>query len=313
MSRQENLNSLYPAPRYVGTALFGSCYWQCVANLLDWQGVPDAASSMGLTWGFSWRGGRALEGSGRWGKAVETVHRAGLEERRFDTYSNAAEYERVSLSSGIPLATAVDSFYLPSPFTGKEHITHCVIVVDMDDHGVRIVDPMNLPVPTPYVMTDWVRMRRADHAQGFRVFSTHSKRVRRAGDSALVRALLNDMQTYHLQDTAALADYLEALRAGGVTDIPDVSEVAAERLYLSFLLKRVVSSFPHLASLAESVASLERRWYMAHALARESRGGSPVPRGRHIRLISDLGARDIEQREHAITLLSALHNIEESV
>ncbi|MZF89099.1 BtrH N-terminal domain-containing protein [Streptomyces sp. SID5643] len=300
-----------PAPRYTGEAPFGSCYQQSVANLLAWRGLADAADSIGIGWGFSWESGEFLEGSGRWLSAIRTVYATDLEDLRFGTADDALEFERESIATGHPLAAAVDSYFIPSPFQKHHHITHCVLVTGADAAGVQVVDPMNNPTPTWYGTEDWIEMRSAPCAQRARTFRVRSGPDGRPGPLRLAHALADDLRGGQDSDPATLAAYLTACEEGAVAGTPDVSGVAAERLYLARFLKALAAHLPALHPVAEAVSALERRWYLAHTLAIEPGG---FPRERHLRLIRDLGERELEQRQRAIALLEALpHDIEENV
>ncbi|WP_405725223.1 BtrH N-terminal domain-containing protein [Streptomyces sp. NBC_01537] len=292
-----------PHPRYTGETPFGSCYQQSVANLLEWQGLGDAADAIGMSWGFSWTSGDFLEGSGRWLESVRTVHGTDLEDLRFPLAGAALEFERESVASGHPVAAAVDSYFLPSPFENQRHITHCVLVIGADSTGVQVVDPMNNVSPAFYGFDDWVRMRSASCAQESRTFLVRSKPDRVPGPLRLARALADDLRAGKERDEAALSAYLTACDEGIVTGTPDVSGVAAERLYLALFLKALAQRLPGLRPAVEAVSSLERRWYLAHTLAIEPGG---VSRARHIRLIRDLGQRELEQRRRTLALLEAL-------
>ncbi|MFE3498553.1 hypothetical protein ACFXPX_03350 [Kitasatospora sp. NPDC059146] len=288
------------APRFTGLALYGSCYQQCVANLLDWQGVPAAEEAVGMSWGFSRPGGAALDGSGRWLAAAGAGYGLDVADLRFADPEQAGAYERESLAAGVPVAAAVDAFHLPSPFEGKQHITHCVIAVAADADGVVVVDPMNNPEPVRYRPVDWARLRSGPSAQDSRLLLVRSGPTRRPGPVALARQLGEQLRAHDEQDAAALADHL----AADATGAPDVSGVAAERMYLARFLAALARPLPELRPVAEGLAALERRWYLAHTIALESGG---VPPQRQLRLVRDLGERDQEQRRAAAELLSAIH------
>ncbi len=303
----------FPRPRYTGLALYGSCYQQCVINLLEWQGLPDAEAKVGLSWGYSWPAASAdpaLEGSGRWLATVGAVFGVELSDRRFDSVDEAIEYERALLAEGCPVASTVDAYLLPSPFQGVRHITHCVLPVAMAAAWVSIVDPMNNPEPTSYPLTDWRAMRAADCAQDARVFAVRSAPTRPDGEK-LLHALAEEFAGTIEQDEAVLDGYLTAWDTGLLTGIPDVSGVAAERRYLAKTLTALAQRWPALESTARAADGLEARWYLAHTLAVEAQQATAGPDDqavseRHVRLIRDLGRRDLDQRQAAAAVLSEL-------
>lgn len=292
-----------PVPRYTGTAPYGSCYQQCVAGLLDWKGIPDAAEALGLTWGYSWSGGECLDGSGRWLAGAAAVHGVRVADRRFPDVEAALACERESISAGHPVAAAVDAYHLPSEYHHTRHITHCVLVVGADADGVTVVDPMNRPAPVRYRSADWVRMRAAPHAQDSRTFLVRSGPERTPGPAALARALGADLRDHAERDERTFAAYLDACADGTVAGAPDISGVAAERLYLGRMLGALSAKLPELVPVAQAVTGLERRWYLAHTLAIEPGG---VSRDRHLRLIRGLGEREREQRHTTADIIAAL-------
>jgi hypothetical protein len=294
---------------YSGEAPFGSCHLQCVANMLAWQGVSSAEACLCPTWGFSWPGGMVLEGSGRWTNAIRSVYGIELEERYFDSFSEARAAEEESVKQGYPVASIVDAWHVPSPFKGIEHIAHCVIVVASAAGHIWIVDPMNCPKPVRYTLADWENMRSAACTSGHRTFLVTSDPRRRADSADLVRWLRSDIQVNHAGDCRQLDAFL-AFCHDNHPGPPDVSEVAAERLYLARLLKRAARSIPGLAGLADELLSLARRWYLSHSLARES-ADNPRQLARQIRLLNGLASRDRIAAEQARALLEGASGLEE--
>jgi hypothetical protein len=289
-------------------APFGSCHLQCVANLLAWQDVDSAASGLCPTWGFSWPGGMVLKGSGRWVAAARAAYRIDLEERCYRSFPAARAAEQDAVGRGYPVAATVDAWYVPSPYEGNEHIAHCVLLVGNAPDQVWVVDPMNRPYPVRYPTAEWERMRSAACTGGCRTFLVTSGPRRTPGSTDLIGRLRDDIRAHRARDRRQLEAFL-AFRASG-DDVPhDVSEVAAERLYLAKLVKRAARDMPGLARLADDLMSLARRWYLAHSLARESAGASE-PRGRQLRLLCALADRERAAVERAAALLDALPGLE---
>ncbi len=261
------------ALEYVGTAPYGSCYSQCVANLAAWSGLPDAASVMHLTWGFSWLGGDELDGSNRWQAAARLAHGLDIVDESFGTASEARAAER-----NVPVAAAVDAYYLPSPYLNVEHIGHCVILIASDADHVTVLDPMYQPRPARHSRDQWDRMRSAAGYRTFRIASGPSRAARRG---VLIDTVRADLRAHWQSDLAVAEKYL-AVRQELLPALPDVAGVAAERLYLSKL-------FRHLGlELSEEMLAIMRRWYLAHAMFREA----GLARDRDLRLLRELAERE---------------------
>jgi len=289
-----------PIP-YSGTAPFGACHLQCVANLLAWQNITDAETVLCPTWGFSWSGRMVLKGSGRWVKIIRESYQIDLEEKFYRDFSTAHAAMEESIDQGYPVAATVDAWHLPSPFTGVEHIAHCVLVVASEADHVWIIDPMNRPWPVRYAIPDWERIRSAACTDRFRTFLVTSRPRRMPGTRCLIHRLREDIRASQAADRQCLQGFLAHCEDGG-DGPPDVSLVAAERLYLSKLLRRSAQDMPGLTRVADDVLSLARRWYFAHSIGRE-RAGDSGPSGRAVRLLRELADRELATIERATELL----------
>ncbi|MFC9732632.1 BtrH N-terminal domain-containing protein [Streptomyces roseolus] len=297
-------------PALTGTAPFGSCYQQAAANLASWKGLGHAAETLCTTWGFSWDGGPVLDGSGRWSAAAAAVHRMDLADRTYDSWDAAEDAERASLDAGHPVAAAVDAFHLPSPYEGREHIAHCVLLLAHDGDRVWISDPMNRPEATAYPAEAWRRMRSAEAAGSHRTLLLTSGPRHRPTAPELATAVREDARTHRSADRAAFEGYLAAREAEAAegAEVLDVSGVAAERLYLGQLFRHLAGGAPSVeeaVAVAEGFTSLSRRWYLLHTLSRES-GGSATGRTRLLRMLADLGDREARLTAAVDALASAL-------
>jgi hypothetical protein len=288
--------------KYAGNAPFGSCHLQCVANLLAWQRVADAAAGMCPTWGFSWSGGLALQGSNRWLAAVRSLYQIDIAQRHFRHFAEACAAERDSIARGYPTAATVDAWYLPSPYQHTEHIAHCVLVVRSDVKNVWIVDPMNRPEPASYGIRQWQEMRSADCADGMRTFFLTSGPRRKPEGTELIGFLRDDIRAHQLQDRQQCDAFLAFCERTGDGPL-DVSEVAAERTYLGRLARRAARDAPSLDRVADGFVSLARRWYLAHSIGREAGNGIAA---RQARLAAELADRELEAREQFGAALDAV-------
>lgn len=277
-------------PIHTGTAPFGSCYHQCVANLAAFKGLEHPSETLCVTWGFSWSGGHVLDGSGRWVTAAARLHRMDLTEAVFPGRAEAEAAERASLAAGHPVAAAVDAFDLPSPFQGEEHIAHCVLLLAHDGNQVWISDPMNRPEATAYPVARWDAMRSAPVTAGHRTFLLTSSPRHRPTPGELATAVSEDARAHRAADQAALRSYLAA-REAEPAGLFDVAGVAAERLHLSRLFTHLAAGHPAAAEAAEGFVSLARRWYLLHTLSREAGPDGPG-RTRLLRMLDGLADRE---------------------
>jgi hypothetical protein len=290
--------------KYAGNAPFGSCYLQCVANLLAWQQVTDAAAAMCPTWGFCWPGGHALRGSNRWLAAVRSLYQIDIAQLHFRHFAEACAAERDSIARGYPAAATVDAWYLPSPYEHREHIAHCVLVVRSDGKNVWILDPMNKPEPASYGIRKWQEMRSADCADGMQTFFLTSGPRREPGGTELIRFLRHDIRAHQLADRQQCDAFLAFCERAGGSPL-DVSEVAAERMYLGKLVRRAARDAPGLARVADGFVSLARRWYLAHSIGREAGGDNGIA-ARQARLVRELADREREAREQYGAVIDAV-------
>jgi hypothetical protein len=239
----------------------------------------------------------ALRGSGRWLHGLRAAYSIDVAERHFRAFEQAHSAERESVLAGSPVAASVDAWFIPSPYERREHIAHCVIVTEISAREVWAADPMNHPEPTAYSIQEWAEMRAAPATGGLRTFFVASAPRVRPSVSALLGQLRDDISAHQDADESALAAYLDfcGRQDGGVID---VSEVAAERLYLAKFLKHASGKVPALVPAADRLLALARRWYLAHSVARESAGTRPGhgSRAREVRLLRELADREAQDR-----------------
>lgn len=287
-----------------GTTPFGSCFHQAIANVLEAQGLSEAPERIGLSWGFGWDGESAKLRSGdRWLAETSALHGLALERRRPLSWSAASAAEAAVLRRGVPVVVGVDSFEIESPYRGREHLVHALVVLERDGAGATVVDAMNRPEPFRLDATRYERARRASCVDRHVMYVSWDGPASPASDRAALASVGAGLErTRH--DLGALDAYVAALPA--FERSADVADVAAERLQLARLLGRAARSLPGLVASARAVASLSRRWYLAHTLVREARHHAPLRRGRLVSVLTDLRGR--EERELGL-LSEALEQI----
>lgn len=286
----------YPALKYTGEAPYGSCYQQCLANLLAWRGLPGAESVLTLSWGAqAYPDTGRLAGSPRFLQAANRTHDVGLTAHRFADFVAAFDAESAALGDG-PVAAAVDAFYLRSPYEGIEHLAHCVLLVSANPNGVVIIDPMNQPIPVAYSVDQWRDMRSGSAAENFLLFTARSRTPAKATAADVLSAWAADVRE-NAADLDEIALYAKVIAESGL--LADVSGLAAERMYLTKLARYLTATYPELEPIAAGFASLTRRWYLVHTLARES-GRTDA---RVVRMVRDLIDREKQQLDLTLTTL----------
>lgn len=200
--------ALTALPIRAESAPYGSCHLQAVSNLLAFSGVPHAPERIGLSFGASRTADAVLTGGDRWIHLARETFRVNLAERHAEDMTAASAGETEALADGAPVAAVVDSFHLPSPYTGRQHLPHCVLLVGRDDTAVTVVDPMNRPTPTVYETTAWNTMRSAACVDRFRMFTCAGRARRRPSAGELLRAVQTDIAVHHADDARELAGFL---------------------------------------------------------------------------------------------------------
>lgn len=287
---------------YTGMAPYASCHYQCLANVLEAQGMPDAEARLCMTWGFAWEGGERLHGSGRWMATANRVHGVDLAEQRFPAPEAAFATEAELFARGEAFVVGVDTYAIPSAHTGTAHVPHSVIVLGTHRKGVVILDPMNLPEkPSWYACNDYRAMRAHPCVEGTVVFTSGAAPSRDPDDAALLATLLADIDEHWAADLAAFDAYVRASdRRAGI----DVCRTGAERLYLSLLLRYLARNRPALAPVAQGTYQLARRWYLIHTMAQQ--GGDRV-RSRCETMVAGMRRRECALRDQLIAI--ATHRV----
>lgn len=270
-----------------GDTPFATCFLQALANVLHGRGVPDPLRALGPALGFGRRGDVQLTGSERLvantaaqtGLALSTHHHA--------DWSQALRFEREILTGGGDLIVGLDSFDIPSPYEGAEHLTHAVAVLEHHDEYVLVSDATNHPRPRRMDPAAYAESRMSTAGAGVSIIC--AGRVAGPIDEAGIVMLLTTELAAHRRELSSAAAFAEDVAAGD--GIADVADVAAERLALGQLVGGLDRSWA--ADVAKALAGLSRRWYLAHTMAREVALGNVAPRPvRLARLLTELHGRE---------------------
>jgi hypothetical protein len=284
LHRRGYADRLRGLPVRAESAPYGSCHLQAVSNLLAFSGVAHAPERIGLAFGLTRVGDGVLTGGDRWITLVRNAFGVDLTERHARDAAAAARKEKDALAAGAPVAAMVDSFHLPSPYTGREHLAHCVLLVARDDTTVTVIDPMNQPEQTRHPVGAWVTLRSAACVDRYRMFTCPGSARRRPSTGELLRILRTDITEHRSDDAGELADFIAwAHRTTPLTF--DVAGVAAERTYLAALLGQLASRHPHLRDAADAASSLGRRWYLLHSLGLAQPDATGTQRDRLLALL----------------------------
>jgi len=272
-------------------APYGSCHLQAVTNLLAFSGVPHAPDRIGLSFGARRTADAVLTGGDRWIRLAGEAFGVNLHEGHAEDAAAATAMEAEALGAGAAVAAVVDSFHLPSPFTGRVHLAHCVLLVGSDDDAVTVIDPMNRPAPTRYPAAAWTDMRSAACVDRFRMFTCPGRARRRPSAGELLRTIQTDIALHRDSDARELAGFVAWAERIAVLTF-DVAGVAAERTYLAALLGDLAAQHTSLRAIAESVASLARRWYLLHTLGLAQPDATGPQRDRLVSLLRSTADAD---------------------
>jgi hypothetical protein len=274
---------------HAGFQPIASCHFQSMANILEQQGLRDAARRICPSWGFSWPNGDATLWRGdRWMAVLNDLHGLALAREDFASRAEAARFERDLHERGLPFVGEVDAFELPSDYEGREHVVHTVVVVRRDADGVVIVDSMNRPDEAVYDDARYERMRTGPCVEDHRLYwSAHGPR-REPSLLDVADALRRDLDEHWEEGLDTVGAYLAWLECTGT--MPDIARVGGERLYLASVFELLGELDARLGGFATGFTALSRRWYLAHSLAVQAgEAGDPA---RLRRLIAGLRDRE---------------------
>lgn len=292
---------------YWGETPFATCFMQVVAGVARERGVPDAVSRLGPSWGFRQPTADRLHGGDRWLEAMASI--TGLSLSQFGGLSAAETFRREdeALERGAALVVAVDSYDIPSPYTGTEHLIHALLVIGKNDRHVVVSDMMNHPEPRPMNLADYQRSRMSAEARGLTMVCEKGAATS-LGEQAIVTSFAGELRR-HRAELAVLDGFAESV-ANGDGRI-DVSEAAAERLALSQLFSGLSGEHRWASSGAAEMLDLARRWYLLHIMAREAaRNDTPLRPSRLSRMLRDLHEREAELNGRLADQLTCSTDIE---
>lgn len=278
---------------YAGTTPFGTCFQQALANVLAAQGLAGAADLLGVSFGFGYRPelGR-LGGGQRWLAGVARLSGLELARHRYPSLAAALSAERAALRSGAWVVAGVDSFHIESPYRGRQHIAHALIVVAHGSDHVVVRDPMNAADPVSLPLATYGLARGGPEPAGFDTILARGTVDGPYPAAAAVAALRADLAAHGHGDTDALDAFIASVAAGEAQ--LDVADAAAERRYAHRTLALAVRENPALAGIADGLENLARRWYLVHTLSLEADG---VPVRRALAFLADLRDRESRVRE----------------
>lgn len=282
-------------PVYTGFQPIASCHFQCTANLLEAQGLPDAARKVCPSWGFSWpQRGPALWRGNRWIDVLNRLHGLSIERVDFGSWCEAQDFEADLLERDLPFVAEVDAYELPSEYERREHVSHTIIVLRRDGKRVVVLDAMNRPREAAYTVDRYERMRTNACVDAYHLYYSPGPPARVATPVEIAAAFADDLDHHWAAGLAVVDDYLDWLEATGAA--PDIARVGGERLYLGELFSLLGELDPRLAELSTAFGSLASRWFLAHSLAVQA-DGSGASHARLHRLIRELRDREAELAE----------------
>ncbi|WP_369366454.1 phosphopantetheine-binding protein [Streptomyces sp. CG4] len=319
------LEQLRTGLSYTGTAQFGSCVQQATCNVLTAQGLAEASDRIGVSWGFGYGpDADRLRCGERWLAGVARLSGLNIQRQRFNSATAAFTAEQTVLESGAPVVVAVDSFDIASPYLGRTHLMHALIVVEWGSESVTVLDPMNEPRPSFLSLDTYRRTRASAVARNFELIAFEGT-VKHAYSAVEALAELHtDALTHREAGLADLDAFIRAVESGQA--VPDVADVAAERTYAQKVIAAAARELPGLEPLTANADALARRWYFAHTVGMEAGGQAPQRmakilrdlREREIRLLDELastveaaglapaGSSAVQAPPHLISLISSI-------
>jgi hypothetical protein len=281
---------------YTAVPPIASCQWQWVANVFSHRGRPGLWRQLGLSWGYSWRGGSVLFGSLRWPALVAEATGAVVEIETFSTLEAALGQEQEHYARGFDVIVEVDEFFLPGYPVAGQHVLHAVLVVGRSADAVSIVDTNSSSAVLTYDLEAYAEMR-AHPCEGrierFKLYVVKSAPERTPPPTKLLRLVRRDLATSYDVGCQALDRYLTYMASND--DPVDVCRVAGERYQATRLFEYLSEAgVPGTARLPDLFEELTEQWYLVHLLASSERSRDPRRRRRTLAILGDLALKDAE-------------------
>jgi hypothetical protein len=289
---------------HIGFQPLAACHWQCVANILEAQGLARADRKVCPSWGFSWDGRTAVLRRGdRWIETLNVTHGLDLRRADFETWGEAEAAELSIAERGLAFVAEIDAFEVRSEYAGRTHVAHTVVVLDRRPDTVTILDTMNHAKPVVIPGEHYRRMRTHPCVEGHHLYVSWQRPRWEATPKDIAANFARSLRRHWAGDLAQLDAYRAWLDEND--EMADVARVGGERLYLAGLFAFLGEDDEAFEDVVPSFLSLSRRWYLAHSIAISA---VPVPSGRSRRarvrrLLTDLRAREAELHERIWPLL----------
>ncbi|MEV0135520.1 hypothetical protein AB0H83_44605 [Dactylosporangium sp. NPDC050688] len=279
-------------PRYTGFAPIASCHWQGLANILACHPVAEPLRWLGASWGARWHGDGILYGGGRWARQLHTITGIDVVQHTAPDGPAAAALELDLTRRGTPFVAEVDAFHLPSPYQGREHVVHTVIVTDRGAEHATIVDSTNNPRPVRLTIDAYQQMRSSPcegRTEPFKLYAPSGARTARQPTAAVVLdAVVTDLTTHAAADLAAIRAFTDAHETGSTP--VNVCRPAAERFQAALLFDWLAEhDQPGAAGTARTLRELSDAWYLVHMLTTHPASTTARHRRRVTRLLHDAG------------------------
>jgi len=287
---------------YSGVPPIATCHWQWVGNILAARGFDRFWEKLGLSWGFRWRGGSPLFGSGRWPEVLREVTGITVEIRTFDELDDALEAEWEYFDRGAGVVVEVDEYFLPDYLVPDQHVVHAVLVIDRSADAVHIVDSQIGTQIREFSAADYSAMRSSPcegRVESHKLYAVVSGPTRNFAPSDLLDGVRSSLRTSYRASLDVLGEYLRFARETNAQ--VDVCRAAGERFQAARLFEYLASEGVVEAHLwAEQFTALSDRWYLIHMLSTHERANEGKNRRRILQMLEQLAADDSEATEAVI-------------
>jgi len=275
---------------HTGFVPIAACHWQSIANVLAAHGFAEPLRRLGLSWGIRWEWDGILFGGGRWRSLLAQLFGVTVRHLAPAEPADARSLELACLARGRPFVAEIDAYYVPSPYQGREHVVHTVIVAGQDDEEAAIIDAMNNPLLETVPLDVYRTMRThacAGRTEPNLLYVPSVGPYAEPSPEEVAGAVRADVARHADGDLAQLRAFVEHA-AGSPTPV-SVSRVAAERHQAAMLFELLgESGIAGAVELAGELRTLSDEWYMVHMLTSHDRAQEPRHRRRILRLLDRL-------------------------
>jgi len=294
----QNVPGVFPL-HYRGVTPIATCHWQWVGNILAARGVLNAWETLGLSWGYRWKGDSVLFGLATWPSLLRELSGAEVSILTFEGPAQARAAELQLSLEGVPFIAEIDAYYVPAEQREREHVVHAVLVINRDEKQAEIVDSTVGPDIMRRPVSEYELMRASPcvgRVENHKLYSVGLSPTTEPEPDAVLRAVRSHLRITFPESRRVLGRYIDW--AEGSDEPVDVCRAAGERYQAARLFEHLARQQIEAARRpATLLNNLTNDWYLVHMLASHERPEDRRARRRIVRLLRRLMESETELAE----------------